>query len=165
MKKIREFLQESNNIEDIWDEDSLQQALYAWEYIIDQSTLTIDNILKTHKILMLHQTLQPDEKGYLRKVQVWIAGHEAKPWYTIPELIKHWIVNANDLVRNGLGENKKLLKRLAQEHHVGFESIHPFIDGNGRIGRILWQWQRVKTGLPVLVIKEKEKAKYYKWFN
>jgi len=49
--------------------------------------------------------------------------------------------------------------------HINFEKIHPFIDGNGRIGRMLLNWQRVKLGLPVLVIKESEKQEYYKWFN
>jgi Fic family protein len=50
-------------------------------------------------------------------------------------------------------------------NHVKFEKIHPFEDGNGRIGRILLNWQRVKAGLPILTIYEKDKHAYYKWFE
>jgi len=48
--------------------------------------------------------------------------------------------------------------------HIQFEKIHPFIDGNGRIGRILMNWHRLKLGLPIKIIIETEKYNYYKWF-
>ncbi len=48
--------------------------------------------------------------------------------------------------------------------HVEFERIHPFEDGNGRVGRIVMNWQRLKAGLHVLVIREVDKLEYYKWF-
>jgi Fic family protein len=38
------------------------------------------------------------------------------------------------------------------------------MDGNGRIGRILLNWQRRYWNLPILIIKESEKEEYYKWF-
>ena len=53
----------------------------------------------------------------------------------------------------------------AKASHIAYERIHPFIDGNGRTGRMFMNWQRLKAGLPILVIKEKEKQEYYKWFN
>ena len=75
--QIKEFLSESNKIEGVYDRDSLQQAQYAWDYLIEQDTLTIDVVLKTHKILMLNQPLQPNEKGYFRTCPVYIGGREA----------------------------------------------------------------------------------------
>ncbi len=52
-----------------------------------------------------------------------------------------------------------------KELHVMYERIHPFLDGNGRTGRIFMNWTRVKRcKLPVLVIKEEERQEYYKWF-
>lgn len=45
--------------------------------------------------------------------------------------------------------------------HLQFEYIHPFIDGNGRIGRVLLNWQLQRLGLPSIVIRDKEKRLYY----
>lgn len=167
---IIEFLRESNNIEQEWDDVSLQQALFAWNYIIEEDKLDAGVILKTHKILMLHHPLQPDQRGYFRKVAVGMylkngGFKEFRPWYAVPELIEQWIVNANDLVVNGKNDNDKTLDRINRDQHIAFESIHPFIDGNGRMGRILMNWQRYQLGLDILIIKEKLKGKYYEWFK
>jgi len=50
--------------------------------------------------------------------------------------------------------------------HIEFENIHPFEDGNGRVGRILMNIQCLNAGLPLLVIHTgKEQQKYYTWFD
>ena len=59
-KQIKEFLSESNAIEAVFDEDSLQQALYAWEYLCKQKKITSAVICETHKNLMKKQTLKED---------------------------------------------------------------------------------------------------------
>jgi len=47
--------------------------------------------------------------------------------------------------------------------HVEFENIHPFEDGNGRVGRILMNLQRIFSGMSVLIIHEgTEQQEYYK---
>lgn len=152
---VIDFLKESNNIEDEWDDVSLAQALYAWNYIIKEEKLTPGVLLKTHKILMLHHKLMPDEKGYFRKVGVRIGARYGKPWYAIPELIETWCARANT------AETEEQIKA----DHVAYEEIHPFVDGNGRTGRIFMNWTRVKKGFPILVIREKEKQEYYDWFQ
>lgn len=151
------FLKESNAIEDVWDEQSLTNAKKAWDYLIKQKELTTKNILRTHEILMKDK-LDKDNLGHWRKQPVWIGGHEAKPWFAIPDLMEQWIKVAN--------HGAKIKDEdVAKNDHMHFESIHPFIDGNGRMGRILLNWQRVKVGLPILVIKEAEKWGYYSWFS
>lgn len=149
-----EFLRESNNIENVWDDLSLQQAILAWEFIKKEKTLTIDIILKTHKILMLHQALKPDEKGYFRKKFVSIGGR-ITPWETIPQAMQTWVIRVN------FPQEQQEIK----DSHITYEHIHPFIDGNGRTGRIFMNWQRIKSGLPIIIIKEKEKQEYYGWFK
>lgn len=49
--------------------------------------------------------------------------------------------------------------------HLEFESIHPFCDGNGRIGRVLLNYQLMQLGLPPIIIRDKEKRKYYDSFK
>jgi Fic family protein len=52
-----------------------------------------------------------------------------------------------------------------KDHHIRYEHIHPFVDGNGRTGRMFMNWERLKAGLPLLVIKESKKYDYYDWFK
>ncbi len=49
--------------------------------------------------------------------------------------------------------------------HLDFENIHPFIDGNGRIGRVLICFQLLRLGFPVVIIRDREKKEYYKTFS
>jgi DNA phosphorothioation-dependent restriction protein DptG len=57
-------------------------------------------------------------------------------------------------------------ERICKAYHIEFEGIHPFEDGNGRVGRILLNVHRISVGLPILIIHEgAEQMKYYEWFR
>lgn len=150
---VIEFLRESNAIEGVVDDDSLTQAIIAWDYLIQKPELSVGVVLNTHKILMLNQPLQPNERGYFRRCGVSVGGRYGLEWYKIPETIWEWCERAN------------LYPRQWRKMHIEYEVIHPFIDGNGRTGRMFLNWQRLKCGYEIKVIKNAEKEKYYRWFH
>lgn len=49
--------------------------------------------------------------------------------------------------------------------HLQFETIHPFCDGNGRIGRVLMCYQLLQCGFPMIIIRDREKQQYYQSFR
>lgn len=164
-----EFLEQSNLIENVSDSDSFQQAAYAWDYLKSEEAISIDVILKTHKILMLHQPLRPNQRGYFRDQNVFVRrGNEiirTFPEYSMVRfMIKGWTEQVKVPPTFPKDDRKSLLEYWIKKCHVDYESIHPFVDGNGRTGRMFLNWQRLKAGLPILVIKYEEREKYYKWF-
>ena len=164
--EIDDFLRESNAIEGVYDDGSLKQARRAWNNLLKYDQLTEGALLKTHKILMLNQPLTPDAKGYFRRVPVFIGGREGLEVSLIAQSIKQWLLNANDIIVNGKNEDRGFLERMIKKHHVVYELIHPFVDGNGRTGRIFMNWQRIRLGFPILVIRAgEEQQEYYKWFK
>jgi len=154
-KLEKEFLNESNAIEGVTDLGSLTQAAFAWIWLKEQKKMTIRTVLKTHKILMLHQPLYPNEKGYWREVPVFVGGRAGADWRTIQTKVKAWAQLMND-------KNIVDWKTL----HIMYEKIHPFVDGNGRTGRMFMNYHRLRLGLPLLIIHAgKEQQEYYKWFD
>ena len=153
-KTIIEFLRESNAIECVYDYDSLERAKSAWVHLSQFDELTVKNILSVHYILMINH-LRIKDRGKFRREEVIIAGRMGKAAWQVPSVMDGWILQAN---RDRTWDEIK-------RSHVLYEKIHPFTDGNGRTGRIFMNWQRVKNGWPILVIKESEKQEYYKWFR
>ncbi len=137
---VMTFLRESNAIESVYDDDSLQKAKKAWDYIIAEEQLSIDAILKMHEILM-DGKLPPDQLGAFRRHGVIVGGRLGAKWPLIPELMHNWVLYAN---QPG-GDPEEMM-------HVRYEKIHPFADGNGRTGRILMNWQRLKRGKDIMII-------------
>lgn len=159
-KEIREMLRQSNLIEGVTDAKSLTAAVKAWKYIIQQETLTMQNILETHRILMTGR-LDPKYVGVLRPIRVMVGGRECPLPTSVVNMLPSWINKAN---LTAFESSKTNVEEFIKFDHVQYERIHPFVDGNGRTGRIFLNWQRVKAGLPILTIWDAEKQAYYRWF-
>lgn len=154
--QVDRFLRESNAIEGVYDEGALQQARTAWGYLINEDTLSPSVILKTHKILMIGQPLQPYERGYFRDVNVFVGNKPCLSPKLVREFTEAWCEATMKLAA--------VLNPIAL--HIAYEKIHPFVDGNGRTGRMFLNWTRLKlTNEDLLIIHESKKADYYKWFS
>ena len=154
--QIKKLLHESNLIEGYDDPEFDKQSLLAWRRLLPLGIkdLTHYDILKTQKIITLRQDdLQPDWRGYYRKIPVYIGGREAPLAITIPEKMDTWLFRLKEGV----------LK--PQPMHIDFEHIHPFVDGNGRTGRMLMWWHQLQIGEELTVILDSKKQDYYRWFK
>ena len=161
--EIIEFLEQSNAIEGVTDGISLRDAMAAWEYLMTQDTLSTQTVRKVHKILMERQDLDNRYKGRYRICPVYIGNHEAMNFRLIQETLKEWCKMMNQPASHSAIDNEL----EAKFRHVQYEKCHPFIDGNGRTGRMFMNWQRLrKLGLPLLTIHTGvEQYKYYEWFR
>jgi len=152
--EIITFLDESNAIEGE-GEDALENSIEAWDYLQGEEVLTEENVLETHRILM--RDLNPRIAGKYRDCDVWVGDRKCLDFSVIEIVMRNWLINQK--------ANRTTEKEI-KHAHVAFEHIHPFEDGNGRTGRILMNWQRLKAGLPVLIIHTgAEQMSYYQWFK
>jgi hypothetical protein len=104
-------------------------------------------------------------RGVLRDCPVYVGGKEAMKADMLNHALLEWCRAMNKVIADTpLISPRK--EKTSRDLHVSYEKIHPFVDGNGRTGRMLMNWWRVREGLPLLVIHEgKEQREYYKWFK
>ena len=147
------WLRESNLIEGVDDPEADFAALEAWEHLKEEPKLTLGAIRFAHWLLLME--LDPRIAGRWREWSVTVGGRNCPNFPLVPNLMKEW-----------LKQHEEVLTEDAIRHaHVAFERIHPFADGNGRIGRMVLNYQRVQAGLPELCILNAEKQSYYAWFR
>jgi Fic family protein len=119
--------------------------------------------LSLETILFLHQMLlgNMDESiaGRLRKKGEYVrVGSFIAP---APEHVKRRLEEA--LIEYSSNQTNYFIDKISK-FHLDFETIHPFNDGNGRIGRIIICYQLITMGFPGIIIRDKEKADYYSSF-
>lgn len=162
--KIMEFLYHSNKIENINIEKEeyvkysqipeIKGHLQAFRYLLlkaSEDILTETCLLDVHKLLM--KKLLWDKAGKYRKCSVRIGYHIPPKFNLVPHLMNNLILDINESC--DLSEDK------IWEFHDKFEIIHPFIDGNGRMGRLLLNYLRFKNNYDLKIIKFTSRIKYY----
>jgi Fic family protein len=139
---------------------AFEAASFAYEFAFQQFKeaefqMQKASIRALHKILFRSVENFPYEKGDFRKGTILITGAGFKsPDYT-------QITSFLDKILWIIHKNKKWTPwRKAAFLHAFFENLHPFPDGNGRIGRILSNWVLLANGFPNISIKYEEKDFY-----
>ena len=103
------------------------------------SALTADDLHRWHARLMAHGALPDELVGHYRRVQNWIGGPSPRQAAYVPPPPDHVPRLMGDLVR-AANTSKLDPISLAAVVHAQFEAIHPYGDGNGRLGRVLLGW-------------------------
>ena len=123
-----------------------------------------DSELDEELILLLHQMLiggiDDAIAGRFRRQGEYVrVGSHIAP---APEHVEHMMENI--LITYSSDLDSYCLDKIAR-FHLDFETIHPFCDGNGRIGRVIINFQLLQLGLPRLIIRNSEKETYYRAFG
>jgi Fic family protein len=119
-----------------------------------------DMPLNQETMLLLHQMLiggiNDKVAGRFRRVHEYVrVGTHIAP---APEHVKRLLDNLISEYESA--HEQYFLERIVY-FHLEFERIHPFVDGNGRIGRVLINLQLAKLGFPPVIIRNKGKRDYY----
>lgn len=132
----------------------------AFDYVL---SLVRDNLELTENIIkQIHSLVLADkrsDRGIYRHVPVRILGAAhipVQPYEIEPKM--------TELLNWYRGSSDNIISKLAK-FHIEFEAIHPFIDGNGRTGRLLINLELMKAGYPPIDIKFADRIAYYEAFD
>lgn len=158
-EKILLEMEVSKNVSlrEVYEAKNLARVM---EYIRTKSS----EELSKETILLLHQMLigNIDESiaGQLRKKGEYVrVGSFIAP---APEHIERMLEEA--LIEYSSDQGSYFVDKIAK-FHLQFETVHPFNDGNGRIGRVIINYQLYRLGFPGIIIRDKEKQTYYDSFT
>ena len=132
----------------------------AFDYVgqlVSENAPISEKIIKDIHYFVLAD--KKDDRGVYRRVPVRIMGaaHEpVQPYLIVPKM--------EELLERYKSSEEDIVTKMAR-FHIEFEGIHPFIDGNGRTGRLLVNLELMKAGFPPIDIKFTDRLKYYQAFD
>lgn len=131
--------------------------LYVQHLVKNKVPFSETIIKQIHTLVLMDR---PEDRGVYRRIPVRIMGfcHVPPDPILIPEQMENLIAE--------FAGNKKLhpIERAAL-FHLKFEGIHPFVDGNGRTGRLILNLMLMQAGYPPINVKYSDRKRYYEAFS
>ncbi|NYZ74193.1 Fic family protein [Candidatus Micrarchaeota archaeon] len=146
-KSVKEHLEAVNH----------KEALLFLEKLANRKTrITEADILQLHSIIM--SKIDPQNAGFYRQSQVYITQSKHRPpsFKEVPNLMKQVLDELNSKE-----EGRKAVESATRLHHL-FVWIHPFVDGNGRVARLLTNLRLMRATFPPIVLQKKIRMTYYR---
>ena len=132
--------------------------LYVQDVAKQELPLSETVIKNIHALVLMNR---PDDKGVYRRIPVRIMGaytEPVQPYMIEPRMTE--LLSANEERKNTMTD----IERIAL-FHLEFEGIHPFIDGNGRTGRLILNLDLIRNGYPPINVKFTDRKRYYDAFD
>ncbi len=134
------------------------ESFAHWKVFLNMTTtkkpLTKELILQWHRELF--KQAKPSIAGKFRKTNVRVAGYKAAHHLDVPYLMDEFLEWFRE------HRNKMNPVELAAMTHLKFVKIHPFLDGNGRIARLLLNYVLNRSDYPMMTIEYNNRETYYK---
>ena len=130
--------------------------LYVQQLVSKKAVVTEKVIRDVHSLVLMDR---PEDKGVYRSIPVRIMGahHEPPQPYLVPVQMEHLIARQTQKKRHPIEK--------AALFHLDIEGIHPFIDGNGRTGRLILNLMLMQCGYPPINVKFADRRRYYDCFD
>lgn len=134
----------------------------AFLYVQDIATKDMpisESVIKNiHSLVLINR---PEDKGTYRRIPVRIMGAYTEPLqpYMVQPAMEGLLIENNKRT-----ETMNIIERIAR-FHLEFEGIHPFIDGNGRTGRLIMNLDLIRNGYPPINVKFTDRKRYYEAFD
>lgn len=141
------------SVREVYEAKNLSRVL---TYIQKNPTLelNLENIKLLHQMLITN--INDDIAGRFRQSGEYVrVGKHIAP---APQHITSLIQSGIDTYKQSITE---FITDTVAKFHLNFEYTHPFLDGNGRIGRVLLNWQLTSHNIPPIIIRNKHKKHYY----
>jgi Fic family protein len=129
---------------------------YVEDLVKNVIPVTERTIKDIHSLVLMDRQ---SDKGVYRSVPVRIGSYLPCQPYEVPVKMERLMISYNEEM-----QDLHVIERAAL-FHLKFETIHPFIDGNGRVGRLLLNLELMREGFPPVNVKFTDRAKYYECFN
>lgn len=131
-----------------------------------KSLVTVSEVRHVHRLTMdlvwevaPHPDATEEERpGSWRQhdIQAFSAGMRPPAWTELPSLVSDWARDASRME----GIDAVALPEAMADLHARFERIHPFLDGNGRAGRLVLNLLLVRLGLPPAIVYKRDRLRY-----
>jgi len=146
------------SLREVYEAKNLARVMEYTRKKSQEAELTKELILFLHQMLI--NGIDDNIAGRFREKGEYVrVGTHIAP---APEHVERMVESA--LTEYSSDLDKYFIDRIAK-FHLDFETIHPFCDGNGRIGRVLTNYQLLRLGFPRIIVRDKEKKKYYQSFG
>lgn len=145
------------NLREVYEAKNLARVFAYVREKLSTNELTKEFLLLFHQMLI--SNINDSISGRFRKPGEYVrVGTHVAP---APEKIEGLLDSA---LTEYTSDHSTYFLDAITRFHLTFETIHPFNDGNGRIGRVLVNYQLQQRGYPGLIVRNKEKIDYYRAF-
>ncbi len=155
---LEQMLSRNVTVREIFEAKNLARVMEYKRAKAGNSELNKDLILRLHRMLI--GGIDDNIAGRFRQPGEYVrVGMHIAP---APERVERMMDDLLAEYSSDLGSY--FLDKIAR-FHLDFETIHPFCDGNGRLGRVLINFQLIQLGLPGLILRNADKERYYQAFR